>query len=81
VIVRSDLKGSGLGHRLMRKMIDHLRARGTRRLVGTVLRENRGMLELAHALGFQETVNPSDPGDHDTRYVALDLQTPAGPPP
>lgn len=81
VIVRSDLKGSGLGHRLMRKMIDHLRARGTRRLVGTVLRENRGMLELARALGFQETVNPSDPGDHETRYVALDLQTPAGPPP
>jgi acetyltransferase len=81
VIVRSDLKGSGLGHRLMSKMIDHLRARGTRRLVGTVLRINRGMLELAGTLGFQESTNPSDPGDFETRYVALDLQTPARPPP
>lgn len=76
VIVRSDLKGSGLGHRLMGKMIGHLRARGTRRLVGTVLRINRGMLELARALGFQETDNPGDPDDHETRFVSLDLQAP-----
>jgi acetyltransferase len=61
VIVRSDLKGSGLGHRLMSKMIEHLRQRGTRRLVGTVLRVNTGMLELARALGFQEGSNPADP--------------------
>ena len=81
VIVRSDLKGSGLGHKLMSKIIEHLRARGTQRIFGTVLRINRGMLELARALGFQETTNPSDPGDHETRFVALDLQTPAGPPP
>ncbi|MBA4211707.1 MAG: GNAT family N-acetyltransferase [Polaromonas sp.] len=81
VIVRSDLKGSGLGHKLMSKLIEHLRARGTKRLHGTVLRINRGMLELAQALGFQETTNPSDPGDHETRYVALDLQNPATLPP
>ncbi len=73
VIVRSDLKGSGLGHRLMSKMIAHLRERGTRRLVGTVLRVNTGMLELARALGFQESTNPADPQDHNTRYVSLDL--------
>jgi acetyltransferase len=74
VIVRSDLKGSGLGHRLMTKMIEHLRARGTRRLVGTVLRENQGMLELAQSLGFQTGHNPSDPDDRGTRFVSLDLQ-------
>ena len=74
VIVRSDLKGSGLGHRLMSKMIEHLRARGTQCLVGTVLRENQGMLELAQSLGFQETVNPSDPDDRGTRFVRLNLQ-------
>ncbi|MCU0956583.1 MAG: GNAT family N-acetyltransferase, partial [Hydrogenophaga sp.] len=73
VIVRSDLKGSGLGHRLMSKMIAHLRQRGTRRLVGTVLRVNTGMLELARALGFQEGPNPADPQDRETRFVALDL--------
>ncbi len=74
VIVRSDLKGSGLGHRLMTKMIEHLRARGTHRLVGTVLRENKGMLELSHNLGFQEGANPGDPDDRGTRFVSLDLQ-------
>jgi len=73
VIVRSDLKGSGLGHRLMSKMIGHLRERGTRRLVGTVLRINTGMLELARTLGFQESSNPADPQDHNTRFVSLDL--------
>ena len=76
VIVRSDLKGSGLGHKLMHKMMDHLRARGTQRLVGNVLRENRAMLELARALGFQESANPSDPDDHSVRFVALALQPP-----
>jgi len=74
VIVRSDLKGSGLGHRLMDKMIQHLRARGTQRLVGTVLRINSGMLELAASLGFQQSVNPDDPDDHNTRFVSLNLQ-------
>ncbi|MGE0100006.1 MAG: GNAT family N-acetyltransferase [Hydrogenophaga sp.] len=77
VIVRSDLKGSGLGHRLMGKLIEHLRERGTQRLVGTVLRENTGMLELARSLGFQESDSPSDPGDHEVRLVTLDLQTAA----
>ncbi len=79
VIVRSDLKGSGLGHRLMSKMIGYLRARGTRRMVGTVLRVNTGMLELARALGFQETSHPSDPDDLDTRFVVLDLKEPLFP--
>lgn len=76
VIVRSDLKGGGLGRRLMRKMIGHLRGRGTQRLVGTVLRENTGMLELARALGFEEDHPPGATADHDLRAIALDLQAP-----
>ena len=75
VIVRSDLKGSGLGHRLMTKMIEHLRARGTQRLVGTVLRENTGMLELARSLGFEEASDPQDPDGSGTRFVSLNLQS------
>ena len=74
VIVRSDTKGSGLGTKLMEKLIAYLRERGTERIVGTVLRENQGMLELAKRLGFQESANPSDPEDHATRFVSLDLQ-------
>ena len=74
VIVRSDLKGSGLGHRLMVKIIEYLRERGTQRIVGTVLRENTGMLALAQRLGFQESADASDPEDRSTRAVSLDLQ-------
>jgi acetyltransferase len=76
VIVRSDLKGGGLGRRLMDKMTAHLRQRGTQRLVGSVLRENTGMLELARALGFQESAHPGEPDDRGLRFVSLDLQTP-----
>ena len=77
VIVRSDLKGGGLGRRLMDKMIGHLRQRGTQRLVGVVLRENAGMLELARALGFQEGAHPGEPDDLSLRFVSLDLQNPS----
>ena len=62
VLVRSDLQGAGLGLRLMRKMIGYLQACGTRRLVGTVLRENTGMLALARKLGFAERASNDDPG-------------------
>jgi acetyltransferase len=54
LIVRSDLKGQGLGRLLMEALIAHLRQRGTRRLVGEVLAENRGMRALCQRLGFAE---------------------------
>lgn len=75
LLIRSDLKGGGLGRMLMLKMIDHLRRRGTQRLVGTVLRVNVGMLGLAQALGFEEGPLSSDPHEHDIRCVSLPLQT------
>lgn len=76
VLVRSDIKGGGLGRRLMCKMIDHLRAIGCRRLVGTVLSANTGMLQMAQSMGFTEGPNPDDPTDRDVRFIELLLQTP-----
>jgi acetyltransferase len=52
IIIRSDLKGMGLGHILMNKLITYFRQRGTRRLIGESLAENRAMIELMHDLGF-----------------------------
>jgi acetyltransferase len=52
IIVRSDLKGRGLGHLLMQTLIDVLTQRGTQRLVALVLRENMPMRTLACSHGF-----------------------------
>jgi acetyltransferase len=56
VMVRSDLKRSGLGTTLMQKMIRYCQSRGTQEIVGEVLAENQAMLDLARRLGF--TVRP-----------------------
>lgn len=53
IIIRSDLKGCGLGSALMRKMIAYCRTRGSRRLVGEVLSDNDPMLRLMRSLGFE----------------------------
>ena len=55
IVVRSDLKGGGLGAVLMHKLIAYLRQRDTGRLTATVLAENDRMLELARELGFEVT--------------------------
>lgn len=55
VTVRSDLKGQGLGTLLMRTLIDYCRTRGTIRMVGAALAENRAIIHLARQLGFAVT--------------------------
>ena len=55
ILVRSDLKGRGLGALLMHKIIDYCAARGTGVLTGSVLRGNERMLALARELGFTLT--------------------------
>ena len=74
IVVRSDLKGGGLGLLLMHKLIAQLRQRGTRWLRATVLKENRRMLELAHDIGFGPDPAHDEP---DTRGIRLDLQAAA----
>jgi len=60
VVVRSDMKRMGLATVLLRKIADYCTARGTRRLTGEVLAENRAMLALAERMGFgrRETGEP-----------------------
>jgi acetyltransferase len=53
IIVRSDVKGQGLGRALLEKMIRYCRGRGTGELMGQVLTENTAMLSLARKLGFE----------------------------
>jgi len=67
VMVRSDLKGQGLGYRLMTAILDYARGRGIRRVFGDVLRENRTMLAMAQELGFNIA-----PDIHDPQVVRVD---------
>jgi acetyltransferase len=71
IIIRSELKGGGLGRLLMDKLIHYLRDHGTQQLVATVLRENRRMLELAQSLGFHDAAAQDD---GSTRSIVLNLQ-------
>jgi acetyltransferase len=55
ILVRSSLKGRGLGSLLMKKIFGYCAARGTGVLTGSVLRGNERMLALARELGFTLT--------------------------
>ncbi|OAN44706.1 GCN5 family acetyltransferase [Paramagnetospirillum marisnigri] len=72
VVVRSDLKGGGLAKRLMVKIIDYSRSRGTHAIAGQVLRDNQRMLAFVQHLGFV----PMRTIDGDIVEVELDLHQP-----
>ncbi|CAM3953801.1 bifunctional acetate--CoA ligase family protein/GNAT family N-acetyltransferase [Roseateles saccharophilus] len=63
VMVRSDLKGRGLGRLLIQALLDYAASRGTQRIVGYVLRENRAMLALVKALGFECRADLNEPSE------------------
>lgn len=61
ILVRSDLKGHGLGWRLMQLLIEYARAEGIRAIEGQVLCENTTMLAMCRQLGFDVGPDASDP--------------------
>jgi acetyltransferase len=60
VLVRSDLKGRGLGWILMQLMIEYARSEGLRVIEGQVLAENTTMLRMCAELGFRIAPDPRD---------------------
>lgn len=60
VLVRSDLKGVGLGRLLLEKMIDYATNHGLLLLTGITMPNNRGMIALAKKLGFEVDVQLQD---------------------
>jgi acetyltransferase len=71
ILLRSDLKGSGLGWTLMRLIIEYARAEGLKTIWGDVLAENTVMLEMCRSLGFEVKV---DSVAHDIYRVKLALE-------
>jgi acetyltransferase len=72
IVVRSDLKGTGLAKALMLKQIRYCRDCGTRTMVGQVLKDNHRMLSFIESLGFRRLRSV----DADVAEVELDLQRP-----
>lgn len=70
VLVRSDLKGVGLGWQLMQMILEYARAEGVRQVRGEVLSQNTTMLAMCQQLGF--TIAP-DPENSDIFLVSLTL--------
>jgi len=62
ILVRSDLKGKGLGWRLMQHLIDYASAEGVREIYGMVLTENTTMIDMARRMGFHVTIAIDEPG-------------------
>jgi len=62
VLVRSALKGIGLGLALMQEIIDYAKMRGIGELTGDILTENRAMRAMAHEFGFVTMANGNEPG-------------------
>jgi acetyltransferase len=72
VLVRSDMKGRGLGWLLMQIMLEYARVEGLKCVSGQVLRENYTMLKMCEELGFAPEPMEGVPG---VVSVRLSLQS------
>ncbi|KQW20622.1 GCN5 family acetyltransferase [Afipia sp. Root123D2] len=70
ILLRSDLKGRGLGWALMQLIIEYAKSEGLKAISGDVLTENTVMLAMCRSLGFEVE---SDPAEHDICSVRLAL--------
>lgn len=61
IAVSDDWQGKGLGHALMRHLIDSARSRGIGLMYSIDFAGNQQMRKLATSLGFEEEVDPDYP--------------------
>jgi RimJ/RimL family protein N-acetyltransferase len=62
VLLRSELKGKGLGWDLMQLNIEYAKSKGLRRITGQILQENSVMLKMCRELGFEVKTDAEDRG-------------------
>ena len=70
ILVRSHLKGHGLGWILMKHMITHAQEKDLMNVHGQVLADNATMLQMCAELGFQVS---DDTGERGVKVVNLSL--------
>ena len=71
-LVRSRLKGHGIGWLLMKQIIEFSRNKGLKTIRGRVFCENTMMLTMCTELGFHIT---DDPDDRGVKMVTLAVCT------
>src|SRR6266850_137347 len=59
IVLSDDWQARGLGTRLLASLLAAAKSHGVRRLVGTTLSVNNGMLELGRKLGFKLAKDPA----------------------
>ena len=69
ILLRSDLKGRGLGWALMKMIIEYGKSEGLTQIIGQVLQENSVMLKMCRELGFEVKTDPEDLGLCDVTLV------------
>jgi acetyltransferase len=67
ILLRSDLKGRGLGWALMQLIIEYAKSEGLKTISGDVLKENTVMLEMCRHLGFEVKADPVEHGICDVK--------------
>jgi acetyltransferase len=70
IVISPDFTGRGLGTYLMRRIVSYARDRGIGEVWGSVLPENKRMLDICRALGFAVRRDSDDP---QTVRVSLSL--------
>jgi RimJ/RimL family protein N-acetyltransferase len=69
ILLRSALKGHGLGWALMQMIIEYGKSEGLTQIIGQVLHENSVMLKMCRELGFEVKTDPEDFGLYDVTLV------------
>ncbi|KJC48715.1 hypothetical protein UP09_08205 [Bradyrhizobium sp. LTSP885] len=72
IVLRSDLKGRGLGWSLMQLIIEYAKSESLKRISGQILQENAVMLKMCRELGFEIKTDAEDRGLCD---VTLTLES------
>ncbi len=60
IVVADEVRGTGLGTRLLRKLMETARDRGLHEMVGETLSTNDPMRSLAERMGFSVRSSPDD---------------------
>jgi RimJ/RimL family protein N-acetyltransferase len=69
ILLRSDLKGRGLGWALMQLIIEYAKSDGLSRIDGQILQENAVMLKMCRELGFKIVTDAEDRGVCDVTLM------------